>query len=805
MFKRILPSMILRLVLTLLITFFVSCFAFGQMSISGISLAADASEFDNENNTLTLTGNVQIIYNGYYLSSNKAILHRLTKQVVAIGDVVLQTTTIYLEADKADFNLDTQLGVFYKAFLQSGKVIFEGDVISKVGEKNYEAVNGSYTACNTCPAAWSFNGKKISAELGGYADISLPLLKVANFPVFILPRILVPLKTDRQSGVLVPSVNFGGANGFTLANRYFWAISKSQDLTISAIRYETRGWKGHGHYRYVLDENSRGQLIGAYLNDQAFKNCVQDCSGASQEDVTEQQINRGILHYSHYYQLPHNLVQRAELTWISDLRYLRDFADEVMGIHGSSAITNTFSLTKNTETQHLYGEAAFYTNLLKEKYFANNDDSVHRLPEINYSLMEQRVADTKLLFRFDLRYTNFSRANFSYDEICSEDPSLNMPCLDGESLDTRRPPRTRSDDIRDGIFHPDRDLIRTGQRLVLTPQISYPILIGNALNILPSLRYTESQYRFNILSDEVADTAARRHLEADVSIKTLFSRLYGDTENQDESSFKHEIEPEIIYSQVPWIRRPEHSFFGDFESQPFARSEENLTDLDLFGRDTNLYGKNRVQFDYNDRLFNRKLATFKLVNNIVRKNWRDGSPYYRSIAYFSILQSYDFDAVHTATPYPWSNIHGQLRVNFDNFVIFSRAMYYPYANATNNSTRVRYITPYNSFFETTFTQTFAVNERNEYKYNARNETISGGAGFNLQYLLLRGTVNFNSVSKELQAWRYEAFIKPPGECWNLQFTQWFPIGAEKPEYTINFNFDFSGKGKQQIEPITTTI
>ena len=175
-------------------------FTYAQMQISGISVAADNSEFDNEKNILILTGNVQIIYKGYYLSSDKATLHRESKKILAESRVVLQTTTTYIEADKANFNLDSQKGIFYNAFIQSGKVIFEGDVVTKIGDTRYEATNGRYTACNTCPPAWSFSGSNIDAELGGYADISWPVLRVANFPIFVLPKILVPLKSKRQSG-----------------------------------------------------------------------------------------------------------------------------------------------------------------------------------------------------------------------------------------------------------------------------------------------------------------------------------------------------------------------------------------------------------------------------------------------------------------------------------------------------------------------------------------------------------------------------------------------------------------------------
>ena len=776
--------------------FFFSHFAYSQMQMSGISIAADSSEFNNESNTLTLLGNVQIIYKGYYLSSDKAVIYRESKDVVAESRVVLQTIDTYMEADKAEFNLERQLGVFYNGFIQSGKVIFEGDVIKKIDENKYEATNASYTACNTCPPAWSFSGSLIKAELGGYADISMPILRVANIPILILPKIFVPLKSERQSGFLTPDFRFGGANGFTVVNHYFWAISRSEDITFSFFKYETKGLKGQGHYRYVINEESRGQLKGAYLYDEAFKNCVQNCDGTNDPDTFEQQIDRGYLSYTHYYKLPDDIIQRADIHWLSDLRYLRDFPDEIEGFHGRSAVENRFSLTKNTEDQHFSGEISFYTNLLKENAFANNEESVHRLPEINYSIMEQRVGKTSLLFRLDLDYTNFNRNNFSYDDICSEVNSLNLPCADGKN-DTdpsiQNPLRTRLNSQRDGKFDPGVDLIRTGQRINMAPQLAYPIVVGNVLNILPSVMYRETQYRFNSLSDDIANSAARRHIEANLSIRTIFNRLYGDVNDPNGSAFKHEMEPEILFSQRPWVRRPNHIFFGDFDNQPFARSTEKLSDVDLFGSDHELYGKNKVQFDYEDRLFNKKLLSFRFTNNLVRKTWLNGVPSYNSIAFLSIMQSYDFDELKNVDPEPWSNIETLFRLNLDNLVIFSTAVYYPYANATNNSTRIRFITEANSFFETAYTQTFLINEENKYKFAERNENLAGTAGFNFKYLTLQGSINYNSVSREIQAWQYSTILKPPGECWNLHFSQWFPIGAEKPEYRINVQFDFSGK------------
>ncbi|MCB0391440.1 MAG: LPS-assembly protein LptD [Bdellovibrionales bacterium] len=786
-----------RIFVLVLVIFFFKTAAWSQMQVSGISIAADSSEFDNEHNTLVLIGNVQLIYKGYYLSSDKATLYRESKKVIAESRVVLQTIDTYIEADKADFNLDSQTGTFYNGFIQSGKVIFEGDVIKKLGDKNYEATNASYTACNTCPPAWSFSGSLINAELGGYADIRVPLLKVANVPIFILPRILVPLKSERQSGFLAPSLGFGGNHGFTVVNSYFWAIDRSSDLTLSALKYEKRGWKGHGHYRYILDKNSRGELVGAYLYDQGFKDCVKEPSECakfkdySSRDIEEQKVDRGYVSYTHYYLLPNNFIHRTKGFWLSDLRYIRDFVDELEELNGQSAYENKMSITKNTEDQNFSGEISFYTNLLKADPFSGNEESVHRLPDLRYSVMEQRIAGSNFLFSMDLRYTNFNRNNFSYDDICSDDVSLGLGCNDNNT--NNDPIRTRIDEVRDGKFDPGVDLIRTGQRLDVAPQISYPLLFGNTLSLLPSIKFRETQYRFNSLSPDVRDTAARRYLETNLSMRTRFSRLFGDVSNPLETSYKHQIEPEILLSQRPWVRRPNHVFFGDFNSQPYYRSTEKVSDVDLIGSDSDLYGLNKVQFDYEDRLFNKNLLTFKIENSFIRKSWKDGFPEYKNIFKFILSQSYDFNQLKRDKPEPWSNIDLLLRVNLDNFVIYSEASYYPYARVTDNTTRLQYVTDYNSFFELAYTQDFKVQEDNTFVFAERTEAVEGGIGFIFKYLFLKGTTLYNMVSGEYQWWRYQTVIKPPGECWSLEFSQRFRTETGDTETWVDFHFDFSGK------------
>ena len=71
----------------------------------------------------------------------------------------------------------------------------------------------------------------------------------------------------RRTGFLIPRLGYGSHDGFAIRQPFFWAISRSQDATLTPIYRTKRGFELDGEYRYVLDERSRGDFRGRYLHD----------------------------------------------------------------------------------------------------------------------------------------------------------------------------------------------------------------------------------------------------------------------------------------------------------------------------------------------------------------------------------------------------------------------------------------------------------------------------------------------------------------------------------------------------------
>ncbi|MCB0350852.1 MAG: LPS assembly protein LptD, partial [Bdellovibrionales bacterium] len=568
--------------------------AYAASKTDGLELSANDISRDYETRTVTLEGNVRIGFGAEAITCQKATINMKTQTISAEGGVVLETVDTFIEGEKIIYNYKSKVGEIHKGSVQAGQVVFLGDIIKKNSATKFVARSASYTSCATCPAAWSFSGHEIEAEIGGYAYIKYPILRVADFPILILPRILVPLKSTRQTGLLVPSFDYSSIGGTAISLPYFWAINSSQDLTYTIKNYEKRGLKHKVEYRYVLSPGSHGIFNAAYLRDDAF-------SPTGQPTGESLNFNRAFMSYKHYYDLPNNYVHRANLNLASDLRYPRDFTDEMLG-HGDPALENKTSLTKNTNEQHFSIEAAHYTNLLKADAQADNNDSVHRFPELQYGLMEQEILNTNLFFKFDFNYTNFSRRDFAYDDVKSTSPYEPTEERDGQF---------------DYILGSRMDRIRTGHRYIFQPSLSYPFHIGRYLDVLPSVTYNEAQYRFNVdpppSIKNYERNAARRYLQTDISFKTKYSAVFG-IEDGKSNRYKHEIEPEIIYSRIPYTDRPEHIFFGDFQNQPYYRHNEPVSNADFAG-------SSGLQFDYRDRLFNKNLATFVFSNYLIRKSY----------------------------------------------------------------------------------------------------------------------------------------------------------------------------------------
>lgn len=765
--------------------------------VQGMALSADSLDRDSEIDSIDLIGNVQVIYKQQHLWTDRAKINFRARTIDAIGSVVLTNQTATIRADRMTFDYESQTGLIYNGSVEAGSVYLEGQILQKIDDQTFLASSSLYTSCNNCPSTFSFTGQTIRAELGGYAFIKNATMRIGPVPVFWMPYLAVPLKSDRQTGLLSPQFELSEQGGLAVEQALYKVISKSQDATLKLKYYDLRGLKVNTEYRYQLTERSGGELYVGSIQDRVFANS--DRVKAFQKSSSDENaISRWFVNYQHFYELPEDFVSRLNVRNTSDMQYPQDFSTELDMSQGEPSLESRVSLTKRSNDQLVTLDASYYKNLLQRDPLASTRESTQRIPEVSFYQKDIALWGTSWLGQLNFDFTQFARLGYAYDDIeLDSNGKKKIKTLSSSNPICQTQQWQESKDCRrfaDGVFDPTIDLIRAGQRLDFEPKVYRTFQLG-PLDFTPNLSYRETQYTFPI---EGYSSNIRRSVRAGLSTRTSFSRVYGDLELIQGSRIKHEMIPQISFTTVPWLEHPAHPFFGntDINDTPFI-GQENLSNSDLNG----IYG---LQFDYRDRIFDRKLVTLDYTQKLVRKTWLDGQPNYQQFLTWRLSQSYDaYQAERRgAFSQPFSRLLSEIQADFSKISVGQSTSYFPYAQVSNTNSRVTLTDNQGHFFETRHSITYNITPTaTEVKSSDRKEDIS--------FSVYRSTRDIDAVAKltydlstgdrnSLKAWGYAFRYKAPGNCWDIDFVQ-FQIVRGDTQSKLLFNFKFDGQSTNTVK------
>jgi LPS-assembly protein len=236
-----------------------------------VSIEAQSVSYNQRTDTVTAKGGVVIHRGDTELRADEVELNRATNDVFARGDVTVTDPTGTLFADQVHLNLDEETGTLVNGTITSRRLRYSlrGDRIEKGLGQSYHIENGRFTTCH-CeegPSSWSIAGKQIDVTLGGYGKLVGGTFNILDVPVLYLPQAVFPVNQERQSGFLLPRFSVSNRRGFQALAPFYWAINRSQDLTV-APDFETGARVGMvGQYRYALSPNFEGEISPSYFNE----------------------------------------------------------------------------------------------------------------------------------------------------------------------------------------------------------------------------------------------------------------------------------------------------------------------------------------------------------------------------------------------------------------------------------------------------------------------------------------------------------------------------------------------------------
>jgi LPS-assembly protein len=460
-----------------------------------VALQADELSYDEQQQLYRAKGAVELRQGSLQLNADAVRYHVPTSTAEAQGQVRLTDPAGYLHGEQMQLNLAQETGSVTAArgFFSAYNVHLWGDVIEKQGPQRYHVRQGAFTTCNGEVPDWKFAAREIDVTVGGMAQARHVRFYLHDVPVFYLPYLAYPVKTERESGFLLPLAGYSDNRGLQLSLAYYQVLADNQDLTLFVDHFSKMGLGTGAEYRYLFGEDNRGTLNLYYIS---------SYGGAAYNDLSDRFAGR----WQHWGLLPGHLRLTADAEYVSEIDYFDDFGS-VADEYDKEEVESTLALNRAWGDFNLTGLVQYTKDL---EPLADNDRMLQKLPELHLNYLHSRLGTTALYGGFDGVATQFWR--------------------------------------REGS---------RGSRLEARPHLTGFFLAGGALEVEPRLAYRQRLYFSSAHEDAGWAAAGiddgfdqAGNWEFSTRVATRLDRVF-QLADSGLTRLKHSIEPEVTYGYVP--------------------------------------------------------------------------------------------------------------------------------------------------------------------------------------------------------------------------------------------------------------
>ncbi|MEW6265205.1 MAG: LPS assembly protein LptD [Thermodesulfobacteriota bacterium] len=489
-------------------------------------IQADEIATEKKDQVYLARGHVRMSRGDEFIQGDQARYHADTKMAEIRGRVVMSAADFKITCQRLVINVELNIGKIYDGtvFFPANHYYISGDEIERTGPDTFLVIHGRATTCDGPAPAWALTGENITVEKEGYATARHATFETRLFPLLYFPWLKVPVKAQRQSGLLVPGLSNSTRDGFVFSQPFYWAVNDNKDLTLYLTYMTERGlestlegryndWGGKGTYRLTYLKDNKPPTI-YYQNPKRSK---------VQEDrywirgMSDHKTSRGF-------------EVKFDLDYASDPKYLDEFSGSFTGYNATrqqflnefgrelaeplDPLRRTTLQTAKSINHQTLRFGLEYTQNLKDP---NNLETIQRLPRVGLDLTRQAIPGTPLYFSSVSEYTFFARETNSETRLTEE-----------------------------------------GHRLDVHPRLHWPMNLGGYIQVEPSAGVRETLYYPHGMRKNPTDPSDtdrdyrfywRQLFDATVEASTSLSRVY-DLDLGRIERIKHRLKPEVTFSLV---------------------------------------------------------------------------------------------------------------------------------------------------------------------------------------------------------------------------------------------------------------
>ncbi len=220
--------------------------------------------------SILLSGEAGVRYGETTLEADSIRYDYDTGLLKAWGSPRLADSEGLVEGSRMRYRLNERKGVIEKGATTYGKWIFDGDVVSKVGDHDIYGKGSRFTTCDLEEPHYHFSCSQLKLTIDDKVVARPVIFYVRDIPVMLIPFFIFPIQKGRRSGFLRPTIGIFNdeRRGRSVTDLgYFFAVNDYMDVTVASDLYERARWSVRGEGRYARRYRYNGAVFYSFTED----------------------------------------------------------------------------------------------------------------------------------------------------------------------------------------------------------------------------------------------------------------------------------------------------------------------------------------------------------------------------------------------------------------------------------------------------------------------------------------------------------------------------------------------------------
>ena len=430
--------------------------AFAQEEKSPVEINGDQVTYSVEENKVIAEGNVSVFRDDVRLYCDRVEYDRAQKTARAEGNVVIIRDGQRLTGDEMTFNLDTMKGVFSNGKFFSNPFYGAGEKIRRIDENHIVMERGYITTSDFDRPEYRLYASRVDIYPQDKAVAHNVRMLVGQVPILYLPRYTQDLTEKEPAIIMTPGYQKDW--GEFLLSRWRYHLGENVKGNV-LLDYRSRRGLAQG-----LDLKYRSAAVGdGYINLYYMNERRTDSKHHFWQDrrIPTEESERFKGEWRHKWQIDNRTVALWQYYRLSDDEFLKDYFENEY--EKESTPDSYFLLTRALDTGTV--------NVLADVRVNRFTSQVERLPEIKYTIPQERIANTNFYLKNTATYSNLVKKTPSPSEVRQQtmrvdnDGELSYPLKVG-FIEMRPFAGTRqtyySKTIEPDKYHSIRGVFRTG-------------------------------------------------------------------------------------------------------------------------------------------------------------------------------------------------------------------------------------------------------------------------------------------------------------------------------------------------------